>query len=72
MDKKELKSRIRDIMNHYFIINDLTPKYHINDTNLIEELEKHVKEILVTHDSYKEEIPNLKVIIIEILNELSE
>ena len=66
---EKLKSRIRDIINQYFKIYDLTPEYQINDSNLIGELEKHVKEFLVTHYSYKEEIPDLKIKILEILAE---
>ena len=68
MDEK-IKSWIHDIINRYFKIYDLTPEYQINDSYQIEELEKHVKEVLVIHYSYKEKIPNLKITIQEILAE---
>ncbi len=41
----------------------------INDTNL-EKLKKHVKCVLETRYQYKEEIPDLEIIINEILYEL--
>jgi hypothetical protein len=68
MDEK-LKSRIRNIMNHYFKIHDLTPEYQIDDPNQIREIEKHVKYELETRYQYKEKIPNLKIKIMEILSE---
>lgn len=60
MDEK-LKSWIRDIMYYYF--------EEINDTNL-EKLKKHVKCVLEARYQYKEEIPDLEIIINEILYEL--
>lgn len=56
-------------MNHYFKIYDLTPEYQIDDPNLIGEIEKHVKYVLKTRYQYKEEIPGLKIKILEILAE---
>ena len=65
---EKLKSRIRDIINHYFKIYDLTPEYQ-TDKQGLRKLEEHVKYVLETHDQYKEEIPDLKIKILEILAE---
>ena len=59
MDEK-LKSWIRNIVYDYY--------EEINDTNL-EKLKKHVRCVLGIRYQYKEEIPNLKIIILEIQTE---
>ncbi len=50
----------------YFKKHDLTPEYQIND---LEPIVNYVKYVLETHYQYKEEIPNLKIKISEILAE---
>jgi cob(I)alamin adenosyltransferase len=67
MDEK-IKSRIHDIMYDYFEKNDLIPKNQIKKQEF-KKLEEHVKYVLETHDQYKEEIPDLKIKILEILAE---
>lgn len=64
MDEK-LKSRIRNIMYDYIEENELNLNHNINDTNL-NKLKKHIKCVLETRYQYKEEISNLKIIILEI------
>lgn len=64
---QELESTINDIIHGYL------KKHNLNVSNQVIDLDtliEHVNYVLWTHYSYREDIPNLKMKIIEIINNL--